>query len=172
MIRIGALVVAGVLGVLLGRSSGRVVPTDIVAVNHVGLATNDIDRSIRFYRDLFGMKLEGPIIAVDDDPQYNHIFGFPKVKARGASLSLGAMELEIWQFDSPRGRDAPKVPPVNDVGINHICFQVTNLDSVYRRLRSAGVEFHYPPQDFHGPKAVYGRDPDGNVFELIELPSK
>src|SRR5678815_1033617 len=102
MIRIGALVCAAAAGTLLGGSWRRDAPSDVSAVNHVGLATNDIDRSIRFYRDLFGMKLEGAITEVNDNPQYNHIFGFPKVKARGASLSLGTMELEIWQFDSPR----------------------------------------------------------------------
>src|SRR5689334_4565556 len=142
MIRIGALTLAAAAGIVLGGSGRRVGPGDIRAVNHVGLATQDIDRSIRFYRDLFGMKLEGAIVEVNDNPQYNHIFGFPKVKARGASLSLGTMELEIWQFDFPRGRPAAPKPPVNDVGINHICFEVANLDSVYRRLQAAGVKFH------------------------------
>jgi hypothetical protein len=33
-----------------------------------------------------------------------------------------------------------------------------------------GAVFHCPPQDFGGAvKATYGRDPDGNVFELQQI---
>ena len=39
-----------------------------------------------------------------------------------------------------------------------------------KRLMEAGVSFHCPPIDFSGiAKATYGRDPDGNVFELREI---
>ena len=32
-----------------------------------------------------------------------------------------------------------------------------------------GVEFHAPPQDFGQVKATYGRDCDGNIFEIQEI---
>ena len=87
-------------------------------------------------------------------------------------LRLGAMHVELWEFEQPRGKPADPRQPVNDPRINHICFEVADLQKEYQRLKAAGISFHYPPQDFGGPKAVYGRDPDGNVFELIELPQK
>ena len=159
-------------GLLLGTAarSASAPRTGFTAVNHVGIATSDIERSIHFYRDLVGMKLEGPVTKVDDNPRYNHIFGLPKVRAKGAMLRLGTMQVELWEFEEPRGTAANRVQPVNDPRINHICFEVVNLQQEYERLKAAGISFHYPPQDFGGPKAVYGRDPDGNVIELIELP--
>ena len=39
----------------------------------------------------------------------------------------------------------------------------------YDRLLKNGVEFHSPPQNFGQVKATYGRDCDGNVFELQEI---
>ena len=65
----------------------------------------------------------------------------------------------------------PKDPnyPVSDHGLSHFCIEVADIDGMYERLRTAGVAFHCPPLNFFGrAKATYGRDPDGNVFELHE----
>ena len=159
-------------GLLLANSSRTPSRTGFKAINHVGIATSDIERSIRFYRDLLGMELLGQVTQVDDNALYNHIFGLQKVQAKGAMLRLGDMQLELWQFQRPRGKVTDPMQPVNDPRINHICFEVADLQKEYERLKAAGISFHYPPQDFGGPRAVYGRDPDGNVFELIELPQK
>jgi catechol 2,3-dioxygenase-like lactoylglutathione lyase family enzyme len=157
-------------GLFFGNSPRS--PRGFRAVNHVGIATADIEKSIHFYRDLVGMTLEGGVIEVDDNPLYNHIFGLSHVRAKGAMLRLGEAQLELWEFESPRGTAAPRMQPVNNPRINHICFEVADVQHEYERLEAAGVRFHYPPQDFGGPKAVYGRDPDDNVIELIQMGGK
>jgi hypothetical protein len=44
---------------------------------------------------------------------------------------------------------------------------------MYVRLVVAGVRFHCPVVTFpSGVKATYGRDQDGNVFELLEMPQR
>jgi catechol 2,3-dioxygenase-like lactoylglutathione lyase family enzyme len=160
-------------GLLLGAASRPPAPpTRFKAINHVGIATSDIDRSIHFYRDLFGMELQGQVLQIDDNQLYNHIFGLRQVRAKGATLRLGGMDIELWEFQRPRGKPSDPIQPVNDPRINHICFEVADVQKEYERLKAAGVPFNYPPQDFGGPKAVYGRDPDGNVFELIQLSTK
>jgi predicted enzyme related to lactoylglutathione lyase len=59
---------------------------------------------------------------------------------------------------------------VNDAGLTHICFDVVDVDAEYARLRDLGVEFHTEPVEFGGTvRTTYGRDPDGNVFELQEV---
>jgi predicted enzyme related to lactoylglutathione lyase len=50
-----------------------------------------------------------------------------------------------------------------------LCFDVDDVEAEYQRLLAAGVRFHTPPQDFGSARATYGRDPDGNVFELQQL---
>ena len=39
----------------------------------------------------------------------------------------------------------------------------------YNRLLDNGVAFHSAPKDFGQVKATYGRDCDGNIFEIQEI---
>ena len=56
-----------------------------------------------------------------------------------------------------------------DHGITHFCVRVIGIDDMFARLSAAGASFHCPPLKFEGVgTATYGRDPDGNVFELFE----
>lgn len=58
---------------------------------------------------------------------------------------------------------------VADHGLTHFGIWVTDIDAVHARLSEAGIRFHSPVIDFPGGmRATYGRDPDGNVFELLE----
>ena len=63
------------------------------------------------------------------------------------------------------------VPRPCDVGIRHICFDVTDIDAEYQRLVAAGVPFISAPQLManNTVKAVYARDPDNNIVELQEV---
>jgi catechol 2,3-dioxygenase-like lactoylglutathione lyase family enzyme len=146
-------------------------PTGIRGIDHVGISTADMARSIHFYRDLLGMQLTEQD-EVENNPLYDHIFRLKNVKAKGAMLRLGSMQIELFEFERPRGKRPDLDEPVNDPRIYHICFEVTDVEREYQRLKAAGVPFHYPPQDFGIAKAVYGRDPDGNVFELLQWTRK
>ena len=45
-----------------------------------------------------------------------------------------------------------------------------DIDEEHKRLSEAGMRFHCPPIDAgKGLRATYGRDPDGNVVELLEV---
>lgn len=71
---------------------------------------------------------------------------------------------------------AAKVKPsLNSISISEICFQVPDIDAAYETLIQKGVEFISPPQyfdftpdGFSKSKAVYFKDPDGIVLELLE----
>lgn len=61
-------------------------------------------------------------------------------------------------------------PPGNaDHGICHLAFEVKDIDAEVARLRGAGVPFLSDPVPQAYVKVCYGRDPDGNLFELIEF---
>lgn len=54
--------------------------------------------------------------------------------------------------------------------LHHIGITVASLEREYRRLKGAGIVLHSAPLAFFGSaKAACGRDPDGNLFELLEL---
>lgn len=147
-------------------------PRTVVRIDHVGLSTADIRRSIHFYHDLLGMELSEPEDSIENQKPYDNIFGLTNVKAKSAMLRLGTMQIELFEFERPRGKTPDLTQPVNNPRIYHICFEVKDLDREYQRLKAAGVPFISAPQDFSIAKAVYGRDPDGNVVELLQWAPK
>ena len=139
----------------------------ITQINHIGISTADLNQSLGFYCDLMGLELRL------DQPFGNNtidsITDLKDAKGRVALLRLGDTELEIFEFLNPPAKASEPKRPVCDHGITHICFEVTDIQQEYQRLLAAGVSFHCEPQTAGSVKAVYGRDPDGNVFELLEV---
>jgi catechol 2,3-dioxygenase-like lactoylglutathione lyase family enzyme len=141
----------------------------IRGVHHTAISTGDLDRALKFYRDLLGfevaMEFEWP---KGTDPA-DSITGLKDSAARAAMLKAGNMLVEIFEYSSPTPKEGNSRRPVCDHGITHICVDVVDIDAEYKRLKAAGMTFHCPPEDLGFAKATYGRDPDGNVVELQEV---
>jgi catechol 2,3-dioxygenase-like lactoylglutathione lyase family enzyme len=137
----------------------------IRGINHVGISVSNLDRSVKFYQDNFGMTVV--MQNAFGGEQFDRILGLRGVNGQAALLRVGDMQLELFEFFQPSPKHLDPQRPVSDHGISHFCIEVTDIEGEYRRLTEAGVSFHSPPIDFSGiAKATYGRDPDGNVFEL------
>lgn len=144
----------------------------IKAVHHVAISTPNLDRLAEFYREGFGFSEESAVDWPVGVEQINKIMGLPESAARSMMLRLGSMRLELFQFIEPVPPAVLETRPVNHFGITHFCFDVTDIDDEYERLGALGASFHCVPQDFGVSKTSYGRDPDGNVFELTEFLGK
>lgn len=142
----------------------------IKGVHHVAMSTKNIDRLKAFYRDRFGFKVVYEREkAGEPNPSSDAIFGLQGASFRMAMLKGPNVFVEMFEFASPEGKPSDPRRPVCDAGITHLCFSVTDIHGEYSRLKDAGVTFHCTPQKRPGVgQATYGRDPDGNVFELIE----
>jgi catechol 2,3-dioxygenase-like lactoylglutathione lyase family enzyme len=139
----------------------------ITGMNHVGVSVADLDRSIAFYRDVLGMSVV--VTGNFGDERYERVLGLKQTRGRAALMRLGNFQIELFEFAHPVPRAGDPNRPVCDHGITHFCLQVTDIHSEYERMKAAGVAFHCPPEEFSGEAfATYGRDPDGNVFELLE----
>jgi hypothetical protein len=90
---------------------------------------------------------------------------------RTCVIAAGNVYLELFQYLSPAtpGPGGALQQPF-DRGYTHICIDVTDIDAEQVRLQAAGATFnHAPPhREMTGLKAIYGRDPDGNIIELQE----
>lgn len=139
----------------------------ITTINHVGISVANMDRSIGFYRDVLGMQLVRQ--RTFSGEQYENILGLEGARGKLALLQAGSMRLELFEFSSPSPKPGDPMRAVCDHGITHFCIEVSDIDGSYERLQAAGVAFHCPPLGFATGRATYGRDPDGNVFELLEL---
>ncbi|WP_150302636.1 VOC family protein [Pseudomonas saliphila] len=141
----------------------------INAVHHVAISTANLDRLADFYCAGFGFIEESRVGWPVGVEPINNIMGLPESAARTVMLRLGSMRLELFQFEEPAPPAVTATRPVHHHGITHFCFDVTDIDAVYEQLETLGASFHCLPQDFGESKATYGRDPDGNVFELTEI---
>lgn len=142
----------------------------ILGLHHTAIATCDIERLADFYIAQFGCKLlvaDGWSNAEDLDA----IVGLRGSAARFMLLDAGNQCIELFEFTSPAPSAGDPDRPVSDPGFTHICFAVRDIDAEFERLSAAGMRFHTPPKRAGDRpfRATYGRDPDGNVVELLEI---
>jgi len=142
----------------------------IRGVHHTAISTPNLERALRFYRDLLGFRVVFEFGWPTGTEVADRITALHDSSARAVMLRTGNVVIELFEYSSPRPRPADPRRPVGDHGITHICLDVTDLDAEYARLSAAGMAFHCPPQDIApGVRTTYGRDPDGNVLELQEV---
>jgi len=141
----------------------------IKGFHHAAISTPDLDRCIAFYTGVIGGAVAWEFGWDKGAPEADAVTGLQNSACKAAMLKIGETFLEVFEFSSPvqAGRDGLR--PVNLHGITHICLEVTDIDGEYQRLKEAGMEFHCEPMAQDGSSMVYGRDPDGNVVELIEF---
>jgi len=148
----------------------------IRGIHHAAISTGNLDRALAFYRDLLGFCVVTDISWPAGTEIIDRILGLRNSAGRVATLRAGNAFIELFEFASPTPQVGDSQRPVCNHGITHICLDVNDIDAEYERLRSAGMRFHCPPQrfdtEFGEAKATYGRDPDGNVVELQQLPDK
>ena len=124
-------------------------PISPVRLNHAVLFVADLDRSLRFYNDVFGMEV------IAREPRANA--AFLRLPRSGNHHDLGLFGVGAQQ---PRPRGA--------LGLYHLAWQVDTIDELAAArdaLRAAGA---YTGESSHGAtKSIYGADPDGNEFEIM-----
>ena len=141
----------------------------LVGIHHTALSTPDLDRLVAFYRDLFGFELQFDFAWDESNAEFQRTHAQPETKGRVVMLERGSSRLELFEYTKPVPQRAPGPRPNVDHGIAHFCFEVKDIDAEYDRLRAAGVPFLSQPVPQAYVKVCYGRDPDGNLFELLEF---
>lgn len=136
-------------------------------LSHVALVSPDIDRLVSFYQGLFGFEPNRRTNKAAG-PTFDDVADYDSVHIRAAWFDLSNMTLELWQFVNPV-TPAPGAPlPFEKIGYNKVAFEVSNIERDYRRLSDSGVQFLSEPVQTAESNEVYGRDPDGNLFSLIQ----
>lgn len=140
----------------------------IYGLHHVGIAVMDHGVMLGFYRDLLGFDVvaEG---AWAENPRNDALTGLNRSAARYFVLRRGHTYIELFAYSSPAPEAGDPDRPVCNAGITHLCLAVDDIDKEFSRLSEAGVRFHTNPGPPGAMRATYGRDPEGNVFELIEF---
>ncbi|HEU5107757.1 MAG TPA: VOC family protein [Micromonosporaceae bacterium] len=127
----------------------------VTRLNHAVLYVSDLDRSVAFYRDVFGFRQ----IPMTPD-------GFRGAAFLQAPDSTNDHDLGL--FEVGPGAASPAGGP--RVGLYHLAWEVdtlTELERVAGALARAGALVG--SSDHGTTKSLYGKDPDGIEFEVVWL---
>ena len=99
------------------------VPTDLV--HHIGIAVGNLEGSIDFYRDLFGLE-PGPIIVRED------------IGVRGCFIPVGDTNLELLEGTGPDSMISIHIRERGE-GLHHVCFEVGGIADKLQSLEALGI---------------------------------
>ena len=103
----------------------------IAGVNHMSFTVSDLDASVKFYRDVLGLKVLD--VSARDSKFSQKVTGIEKAKLRIAYLSGNNCSLELVQYLSPKGKKLDTA--TCNVGSAHICFNVKNFRKFIGKLK-------------------------------------
>ena len=118
-------------------------------INHAVLYVRDAARAANWYHEVFGMEIvtEIPNFAV-----------FLRAAGTDNHHDLGLFSV---------GADAPG-PEQGRVGLYHLAWQVGSIHDLVRARDDLMRVGAYVGESDHGAtKSLYGKDPDGNEFEIM-----
>jgi catechol 2,3-dioxygenase-like lactoylglutathione lyase family enzyme len=127
-----------------------------LSIDHIVLTVNDIDKTIKFYRDVLGMTLKEFQPADGGETRKSLIFGSQKINLHYA--------------------DSPYVPHANNPlsGTADICFlSSAPLEEWHLKFTENSIQIEDGPIQKTGATgaiiSLYVRDPDKNLIEISNL---
>ena len=124
-------------------------------IDHIGIAVNDLDKSLEKYEKLYQAKASQIVIM----EELNLRIGF---------IHIGEVMLELLQ---------PIVPGeqrIGGEGIDHIAYRVDNLNALLEKMKKDGAKLNdeTPRAGAHGARIAFVNAEETNnvLVELIELP--
>jgi catechol 2,3-dioxygenase-like lactoylglutathione lyase family enzyme len=138
----------------------------ILGVHHPALAVPDMQRALDFYCRVLGfaevMKADIP----SGIAPMNQAFGVPDAGCKVRMIKKGNSCIELFEFNAGEPGDAQR--PVTREGITHFALASDDIAKDYQYLAENGVAFNTPLFGGAPARFAYGRDPFGNVIELLE----
>jgi catechol 2,3-dioxygenase-like lactoylglutathione lyase family enzyme len=128
----------------------------IAQMDHIVLNVSNIDRSLRFYCDVLGLKPERV------DEYRSGAVGFPSVRVNEHTI------IDLF----PPERQTKVIAEGLAQNLNHLCLCAENedMDEVAEYLKRQGLEIETGPIKRWGARgdgtSVYFRDPDHNLVEV------
>lgn len=138
----------------------------ILGVHHPALAVPDMDKALDFYCNKLGFEQTMSADIPSGIAPMNDAFGIGDAGCKVRMVKKGNSFLELFEFNSQEDGDNDR--PVNKTGITHFALITDDPDGDYAMLKDAGVEFNTPLFGAAPSRFAYGRDPFGNVIELLE----
>ncbi len=137
-------------------------------IRHTGIVVEDIEKSLRFYRDMLGFTI---VKQMREKSAYiDTVLGLKDADVTTVKMTAAdGQMIELLKYHS-------HVPAlfsrrICDAGPTHIAFTVDDLAGAYRELTDKGIVFNGQPcvsPDGYA-KVAFCRAPEGTFIELVEV---
>jgi len=140
----------------------------IKEVRHIGIVVKNIENSLKFYRDLLGLKIVRDMNEHGD--HLDNMLSLDNVQVRTVKLSVNKniTLIELLEFKSHNDNG---VRNFYTIGASHVAFTVENIEKLYQDLSKKDIKFNAPPQKSPDGlvKVTFCKDPDGTPIELVQI---
>jgi len=141
----------------------------IQGFSHIGIGVTDLERSIRFYSDVFGFS---ELYRLDFNDNEVAATMEQEGAFRSAMLLRDDVRIELLQWvDVPTSGGGKK--PMTELGFTHLSFRVDDVDDLSAAVVAAGGAVHPQTLSHVGPEGstkaglLYYTDPDGTRIEVM-----
>ena len=141
----------------------------ILGFSHIGIGVSDLDRSIRFYSDVFGFT---ELYRLDFNDNEVAATMEQEGAFRSAMLLRDDVRIELLQWvDVPTSGGGKKA--MTELGFTHLSFRVDHVDDLTEAVVAAGGQVHPQTLSHVGPEGpaqtglLYYTDPDGTRIEVM-----
>ncbi|MCW2784927.1 MAG: hypothetical protein JWP74_1444 [Marmoricola sp.] len=142
----------------------------IQGFSHIGIGVADLDRSVRFYSDVFGFaqlyQLDFKDNEVAATMEQEGVF-------RSAMLIRDDIRIELLQWVGVPVTGSGERKPMTELGFTHLSFRVEDVDDLTEAVVAAGGAVHPQTLSYVGPEGstqtglLYYTDPDGTRIEVM-----
>lgn len=142
----------------------------IQGFSHVGIAVSDLDRSVRFYSEVFGFAQLYQLDFNDDEVAATME---QSGKFRSAMLIRGDVRIELLQWVDVATSGSGTRKPMTELGFTHLSFRVEDVHELSEAVVAAGGAVHPQTLTFLGAEGspqtglLYLTDPDGTRIEVM-----
>ena len=128
-------------------------------IEHIGIAVKNLQKAIKFYEDVFGLKC----YAIEE---------LKDQKVKTAFFLLGQTKIELLESTVPDG-PIGKFIEMHGEGIHHIAYAVDNIDDTIKEVKEKGVSLidKSPGKGAEGLKIAFlhPKSTFGVLTELVQL---
>lgn len=129
---------------------------NVICVDHIGIAVDNLDETVKFYEDTLGIKCTGVEVVEEQ-------------KVKVAFMPLGDCELEFLESTAPDGPIARFIEK-NGQGIQHIALRVDDIEAALKQMEDKGIRMiDTTPRYGAGNAKIAFMHPKATKGVLLEL---
>jgi lactoylglutathione lyase len=131
--------------------------------NHTGQVVTDLERSKRFYQEVFGFQFWYQITPPDEPTAKLSCLRAP-LGVTASYLTLDGLVLELLHYSAPGATSPFRPRTMNEPGLTHLSISVDDVRAAAGRAAECGGQI---VEESDVGAAIFIRDPDGQLIELL-----